>query len=320
MKLMEIFKKQGGFTLLKNYWRTGALFPAIITFLLLGKSRKALEILRLVAQFKINKKLYKMYAHKVDDLLEKYKNENSKMDTHLFTRRIYFCWFQGLDNAPEVIKKCYASLQEHITDREILLITEENYREYVTFPKFIEDKFQRGIITRTHFSDLLRLELLTRYGGTWIDATVLCTATPPAYMLDSDMFLFQLLKPGLDGHVLGFNNWFITAKPNALILCLTLDLLYEYWKKHNVLWDYFLLHQLTEIIKEKCPDEWKKIVPFSDEIPHILLLRLFDTYDEDIWQAIKQQTPFHKLSYKFTESDFSKDNTYYNAIIRSNDE
>ena len=71
MRLKDIFQKQGGFSLLINYWRTGALIPAVITFILLGKSRKALKILRLVAQFKINQKLYKIYAHKVDDLLIK---------------------------------------------------------------------------------------------------------------------------------------------------------------------------------------------------------------------------------------------------------
>lgn len=320
MKLIELLKKQGGFTLLKNYWHTGALFPAIITFMLLGKSKKALEILRLVAQFKANKKFYKMYAHKIDILLEKYKSEDRKTDKQFGNRRVYFCWFQGLDNAPELVKQCYASLHKYITDREILLITENNYHDYVQFPDYIESKFKRGVIGRAHMSDLLRLELLTQYGGTWIDATVLCTAKPPAYMLDSDIFIFQLLKPGLDGHVLNFSNWFITAKNNALLLHLILDLLYDYWKEHDVACDYFIFHQIAEIVRAKCPEEWAKIIPFSNEIPHILLLRLFDKYNQNIWQAIKQQTPFHKLSYKFTESDFSKDNTYYNAIIRSNDE
>lgn len=318
MEIKEILKKQGGFTLLKNYWHTGALFSAIITFLLLGKSKKALEILRLVAQFKANKKFYKMYAHKIDILLEKYKNENRKTNKHFGNRRVYFCWFQGLDNAPELVKKCYASLQEHIIDREILLITEENYQNYVTFPKFIEEKIQRGIISRTHMSDLLRLELLTRYGGTWIDATVLCTATPPAYMLDSDIFIFQLLKPGLDGHALSFSSWFITAKPATVLLRLTLDLSYDYWKEHDAMWDYFLLHQIIEVVRIKCPEEWAKIIPFSNEVPHILLLRLFEPYNEKMWHVIKRETPFHKLSYKFSEAELKKNGTYYDCIIRSN--
>ena len=315
MRLKDIFQKQGGFSLLINYWRTGALIPAVITFILLGKSRKALEILRLVAQFKINQKLYKIYAHKVDDLLIKYQSEENKTEDKVPARRIYFCWFQGVDNAPELVKKCYASLQEHITDREILLITNDNYRDYVTFPDYIEDKIKRGIISRTHMSDLLRLELLTRYGGTWIDATVLCTDTPPSYMLDADMFVFQLLKPGCDGHSLCFSTWFVTAKPGAVLLRLTLDLLYDYWAKHDVMWDYFIFHQITEVVRAKCPGEWAKIIPFSNEMPHILLLRLFEPYNEEMWQAIKRETPFHKLSYKFDEVEFRKLNTYYSKII-----
>lgn len=41
MNIKKIFKEQGGFSLLKNYWRTGALLPAIITFVVLGKSKKS---------------------------------------------------------------------------------------------------------------------------------------------------------------------------------------------------------------------------------------------------------------------------------------
>jgi hypothetical protein len=37
------------------------------------------------------------------------------------------------------------------------------------------EKYQKKIIDNTHFSDLLRLELLIKYGGTWIDASVLVT-------------------------------------------------------------------------------------------------------------------------------------------------
>lgn len=313
MKLKIIFKKQGGFNLLKNYWHTGALLPAFLIFIILGKSRKALEILRLVAQFKTNEKIKKMYSGKVDELLNVYSESPVCFENQ--PRRVYFCWFQGLENAPELVKKCYESIKTYITDREIILITEDNYKDYVKFPDYIEEKIEHGIISRTHMSDLLRLELLIRYGGTWIDATVLCTATPPSYMLDSDMFVFQLLKPGMDGHSLCFSNWFITAKPGALILRLTLDLLYEYWRDRDVLWDYYIFHHITEVIRAKCPEEWAKIIPFSNEVPHILLLRLFDEYSEKMWENIKQQTPFHKLSYKFMNSDFKKKNTYYAYII-----
>ena len=52
MNLKETFKKQGGIKLLKQYWQGGALFTGIGQFLLLGKSRTALEILRLSTTLK----------------------------------------------------------------------------------------------------------------------------------------------------------------------------------------------------------------------------------------------------------------------------
>ena len=164
-------------------------------------------------------------------------------------------------------------------------------------------------------SDLLRLELLTRYGGTWVDATVLCPRKPPDYMLDSDFFVFQLLKPGLDGHSLGFSTWFITAKPGELVLRLTLAVLYDYWNKHDVMWDYYIFHHVTEVVRARYPEAWAKVIPFSNEVPHMLLLRLFDEFDENIWQAIEEQTPFHKLSYKFDNEKLEIQNTYYQRLI-----
>lgn len=47
MGLKEILKKQGGLNLLKQYWQGGAFFTAAAEFILLGKEKKALEILRL---------------------------------------------------------------------------------------------------------------------------------------------------------------------------------------------------------------------------------------------------------------------------------
>ena len=64
MKLKNILKKQGGSKLLKQYWQSGVFFTAAAEFLLLGKSRTALEILRLSAQLKSKKKLEKKIQKK----------------------------------------------------------------------------------------------------------------------------------------------------------------------------------------------------------------------------------------------------------------
>ena len=80
--------------------------------------------------------------------------------------------------------------------------------------------------------------------------------------------------------------------------------------------DYFLLHDFMSICLEYYPEIWQAVVPCCNSTPHILLLRLFDPYNEALYQAICAQTPFHKLSYKFTAEQASLPGTYYQHLIQ----
>ena len=310
MNLKEMFKKQGGIKLLKQYWQGGALFTGIGQFLLLGKSRTALEILRLSTTLKTKQKLEKKYKWKLEEFDKAYtEKEHKSSDT------IWMCWFQGMDNAPDLVKKCYQSVVKNNPDKKVIVITEKNISDYVTFPEYIVTKWKQGVITHTHMTDLLRLELLITYGGLWLDATVLCTGIAPEYFFDSDLFFFQTLKPGRDGHASYISSWLMEAKTNNKILMATRELCYEYWKTNNTMWDYFLLHDFMSIVLEKYEEDWKKIIPRDNATPHILLLRLFDQYDEKMWATIKSQTQFHKLTYKFSEEKQKEQGTYYRILL-----
>ncbi|MGG3915942.1 capsular polysaccharide synthesis protein [Rossellomorea vietnamensis] len=309
---MKLYKKIGGTEILRQYRKAGVLGYALFLTLNLGFSKRSLEILRLAVQNKIQGKLKRNYSYVVRDFIKNYeglpKNRSNK---------VWVCWLQGIEDAPLVVRRCYASLHEHLTDREIILITEDNYKDYVDFPQHIVDKYKRGIITHTHFSDLLRLELLIRHGGTWIDATVLCTGGDiPKYILNSDLFVFQILKPGRDGHSLNMSSWLMTSCTNNKILLLTRELIYEYWKKNNSMVDYYLLHTFFNIACETYQEEWNDIVKFCNSIPHILLLSLFEDFDEERYTIIKNMTCFHKLSYKHPNEMLQKKNTYYDIVIK----
>ena len=73
--------------------------------------------------------------------------------------------------------------------------------------------------------------------------------------------------------------------------------------------------KLTKAVLEKYEEDWKKIIPRDNATPHILLLRLFDQYDEKTWTAIKSQTQFHKLTYKFSEEKQREQGTYYKVLL-----
>ena len=314
----KLFKKVGGFQILRQYARGHVLIYAFLITAMNGVSGKSLEIVRLSVRNKLLKRLRKKYKKIVSEYVSKDDQnglKNGGKDREKYQRKVWVCWFQGTENAPDVVKKCYKTLHQYIRDREIVLITEENYRDYVNFPEHIEAKGKAGIISKTHLSDLLRLELLKNYGGTWIDATVFLTGQLPGYMLDSELFLFQNLKPGASGHSTNVSSWFMTAEAGNKIVMLTLVLLYEYWKKNNGVIDYFIFHDFFQIAIETYPDEWKRVVPFSNSTPHILLLRLFEKYDESVWEAVKVQSTVHKLSYKNNIEDRVKSGTYYQNLI-----
>lgn len=314
-KFKEIFNKVNGKEVLKQYKRAGVLGFALAETGLLGFSHKSLEIVRLAVENKILSKLRKKYKN----YILQYKINNTKEIEKLprnLSDKVWVCWLQGIENAPVLVKRCFESLNKYLTDREIIVITDKNYSDYVDFPEHIKKKFEAGFITRTHFSDLLRLELLIKYGGTWIDATVLCTGgNIPEYILDSELFVYQVLKPGLDGHSSVISSWLMTSCTNNPILLLTRELLYEYWKKYNFMMDYFLLHDFFQLAIEAYPQEWKKVVQFSNEIPHILLLSLFDEFDEKRYGYVTSMTCFHKLSYKFQQEKMKQSGTYYDKIV-----
>lgn len=58
-----------------------------------------------------------------------------------------------------------------------------------------------------------------------------------------------------------------------------------------------------------------RIPPYTNENPHIILLHFFAKYDKNLWNDWKQQTCFHKLSYKLDKKEMEKEGTFYDTII-----
>ena len=311
--LIQTFNKVGGISLLKEYARNGVLPYVCLQLSISGFSKKSLEIVRNGVSLKIYHKLRKRYKKALDEFDNNYQE---LQQTH--SKKVWVCWMQGMENAPELVQRCYRSLEDNLKDREIVLITSSNLMEYTDFPKYILEKYKKGLITHTHFSDLLRVELLCRYGGTWIDATVFCSGGDiPSYMLDSELFMFQNLKPGADGSVLNVSSWFMTSCANNKIMLAVRALLWEYWKKEDRLIDYFLVHHFIMIALEYYKEDWKKMVQYPNSMPHILLLMLYDDFNQKKWDAVTSVCPFHKLTYKSTAEALAKEGTYYKYIINN---
>ena len=228
---------------------------------------------------------------------------------------VWVCWFQGLDYAPTIVKKCVQSIREHVGSENLTIITTNNVKNYVNLPKYIIEKWRKGIISNTHLSDILRLELLINYGGLWLDATTFVTGDIPQYIYDNDLFMYRLSDA--NDKAIRYNTWLMYATPDNRVLKMVRDLLYEYWKRENRLKEYFLIHLFITMVLEKYPDDFDAMFRVSDSDSNILYLNYFnEPYCEETYNNIVKTTSIHKLTYK--NLDEAKQGTFYQHIIEDN--
>lgn len=327
MEIINIFKKQGGFSLIKNWAKNGVFFYALFYFLIIPKNKTGLEALRELISAIIYKKLKRSYRKIVATYCKNLESDGVMMkqvhhcDSMEFingkTKIIWFCWLQGIENAPELVKRCYKSVQEFCSDYKIIVITSENYADFTDIPEFIIKKWKSGIITNTHFSDILRINLLVKNGGTWIDSTVLLTSRIPFDIEISPLFLFRTYKPGCDGKVINISSWFLSSCENNKVLKLVQSLLFEYWKKKDWLCDYFLFHYFVQIALNTFQNDSKIIPKYTNETPHFMLFELGNKFNQEKWNSIIAQSFCHKLTYKLREEDKERNGTFYRKILEN---
>jgi hypothetical protein len=272
----------------------------------------SMNAIEAIEEDKMYRYLKRKYSHII--LNPQFSTLNSK---NVFPDKIWICWFQGMENAPRLVKECYESVQRHSRGREIIVITDENIRQYVDFPEWIWKKTGKNGITKTHLSDLLRVSLLAQYGGIWIDATCFLTDNIPDYIANMPVFAF---KSFFKESKCKASSWFITAQPRNPIMCQTRDMIYEYWRKERFLKHYFIFHLCFSIVcdmNEKNQQLWKKVPVFPNANPHVLQFELFDEYDTGRFEQIKHFSFIHKLSYKFSEEQFNMAGTFYDALINN---
>ena len=259
------------------------------------------RMMKLVYQYCL--KLYGTDEICCSDMVKGYENSDKRIVDDMPDKDvIWWCWLQGLDQAPEVVKACYRSLER--LGKKIVVITENNMMDYVSFPNWIIEGWKVGRIDRTHFSDLIRLELLTSRGGTWIDSTVFCTDANKILDVLQHTYLFcfgSVMKDSVS-ECMRYDNWFLHCSKPSRILNETKNMLYAYWKQEKELKHYFLFQLIFMIACERNPEERRGIPLYSNEPAHILQLEMYEQFSQQRWDQICDMTGIHKLTYKIDPS------------------
>ena len=243
------------------------------------------------------------------DFWEKENLERKRADI------VWFCWLQGLESAPPIVRACYESLKRNLVGKEIRVVDDGNRRVYVRLPEFIEERWRKKKISPALFSDLIRLELLIKFGGTWIDSTVLCSGEDyPREYMDSDLFFFQY-KRSLEDPFGGISNWFITSCSNNPLLLALRDLLYAYWKDFKSVPEYFIFHIFFSMIAVARAREVTAMPYGYSPKCHVLQRHWGEEFNAAKWEKLVSEVQIHKLTHKISDEIKRNKRNYYHYVV-----
>lgn len=143
-----------------------------------------------------------------------------------FPKVIHLYWDQGVQHAPDLVRLCLESWRERNPGWELRLWDGESVESVVP-----RSDLPQGLKI-TPYSDILRTELLRRFGGVWADATILCNhpldGWIPQIMAQTDFFAFS--RPGPDRAIA---SWFLASRPQAPLIATLAQTVARFWSKRQ---------------------------------------------------------------------------------------
>jgi len=207
-------------------------------------------------------------------------------------RRIFVYWAQGFDSAPPVVQMCRDQLMAlHGTD-VVVSLDDTTIADWVDLTP---DVVRRASTFLTQYSDLIRVALLARHGGIWLDATVFVTQRVDDSvdaLANGGFFTFRYRPARIA-------SWLMAATPGNYVVSAMLEAQLRYWREHDRVLSYFMFHDTFEALWF-LDDEFRRIV---EDAPFIrpdwsLAHRIGAPYDPDELSNLLGRTFAHKLTYK----------------------
>ncbi len=303
------------------------------------KIRKEIRKYRqLKAEIRIIKNLKVKLLSEYGNVIESYNGLKVPSLNNEPVMNIWFMWWQGFDQMPEVIKINYEALLHNANGNKIMFLTQYNIKDYIQLPDYILEKVEKGVISLTHLSDLIRVKLLREHGGLWLDATVYVTQ-PLKNVSSMTYWSTKWIIPNKDKNkyklwaglwevsslpklmIPQFMGIWFSIKDNPIFACLE-EFWLAYWRKENnppYYWttEVFLIGCMYENIDsvKKQIDELK----LSNSKVFDLRDRINELPDEKILQSYMRDTQYFYLSWKSEYREYTENSeklTTYGHLLR----
>jgi Capsular polysaccharide synthesis protein/Polysaccharide pyruvyl transferase len=219
---------------------------------------------------------------------------------------IWSLWLQGLEEAPDLVRACLTSWANRNPGWIHHILTRD------TLPLFLPEARNAGSLLARDLppaalSDVVRVELLSRFGGVWVDATCYCLQPLDDWLAEAmSAGFFAFSKPGPDRML---SSWFLSSEPASPVLRAWKRRMEAFWRQRLETEDYFWFHHLFELAYNEDPSvraTWEAVPKISADGPHC-----FSPYDENLLGPIDSdrlrivetaKTPVLKLTHKIHHS------------------
>ena len=248
------------------------------------------------------------------------KKSIDKSNTNMNYDKVWVIWWQGLDNAPDIVKACIKSIKEN-SGKDVKLITFDNYKNYVSVPAKIIEKLVNGDLSLTHFADYYRMLLLKKYGGIYLDATIFCGGSLD--FIDKDFWTIKtnniandFARNPANGR---WSTFALASQPNGELVSTLAIILEDYFLSDLEYIDYFFLDFLIAYIYEHSEDIRQQLEEVA--INNIDVFKLNTFLNSALIPNASLDTPpaiLNKLTYKGKYVQYTKENelTIYSKLTR----
>ena len=215
---------------------------------------------------------------------------------------IWTAWLQGEENAPEVIRITLASIRENANGHPVIVISNENVDSYIDIPQSIKDKHESGLMGHAHYADVIRMMILAKYGGIWLDATMMLHEPIPEEAFQCSFYSVGF-KAGNEEKYISGNKWLVRViggKMESVYLSAISRMLTNYWEDHNTAIDYFVFDYLIYVLYEndrsfrQIVDKLYRMDHYTNELRKIIN----EPFDEKTIKDLCIKNQIYTLTYR----------------------
>ena len=219
--------------------------------------------------------------------------------------RIFTLWLQGEEQAPDIVKSCFASIRRHCT-QPLVILDGKTVFDWITLPEAIVEKYRAGKIKPAHFADICRVELLHTYGGYWLDSTCYVSTPIPAWITEHDFFVFMAGEK-VHGNYSFIQNCFIRARKGSYLLEAWRAMILDYWLHEDRRVDYFqhqVMFRTLVTYNETAAKLFGEMAQLDQYPTHLYLYEYKNLpYDEKVLlKAAEEGFFYQKTSYRDLEN------------------